>query len=108
MSFPPQAFLIGAQRAGTTSLSGLLDQHPDIVLSTPKEPDFFSVNWEEGLGWYRSRFHRDATILLDASVSYTMTGRDDASGTLPDTVPSRILETSPHAKFIYLVRDPAE
>jgi hypothetical protein len=43
MSFPPDAFIIGAQ-PGTTSLSALLDQHPKIVLSTPKEPDFFSVN----------------------------------------------------------------
>lgn len=108
MSFPPDAFIIGAQRAGTTSLSGLLDQHPDIVLSNPKEPDFFSVNWEQGLDWYRSRFRRDAAILLDASVSYTMTRPDQTSGQVPDYVPRRIHEVSPHAKFIYLVRDPAE
>ena len=35
MPFPPEAFIIGAQRAGTTSLSALLDQHPGIVLSNP-------------------------------------------------------------------------
>jgi hypothetical protein len=42
MAFPPEAFIIGAQKAGTTSLADLLDQHPGIVVSNPKEPDFFN------------------------------------------------------------------
>src|ERR1700759_5183389 len=108
MPFPPKAFIIGAQRSGTTSLSSLLDQHPGIVLSVPKEPDFFSVNWDRGLDWYRARFRRHDAILIDASVNYTMVPRHDGSDQLPDTVPRRIHELSPQAKFVYLVRDPGE
>lgn len=108
MPFPPEAFIIGAQRSGTTSLSRLLDQHPGIVLSAPKEPDFFSVNWDHGLEWYRARFRRHDATLIDASVNYTMVPRVEGSDLLPDTVPRRICELSPQAKFIYLVRDPAE
>lgn len=108
MSFPPEAFIIGAQRSGTTSLSSLLDQHPDVVLSTPKEPDFFSVNWDQGLEWYRARFRRLDATLVDASVNYTMARLDTGSQELPDTVPRRIHELSPRAKFVYLVRDPGE
>jgi sulfotransferase family protein len=108
MPFPPAAFIIGAQRSGTTSLSSLLDQHPDIVLSVPKEPDFFSVNWDHGLDWYRARFQRHDATLIDASVNYTMVPRLNGSQHLPDTVPRRIHELSPRAKFVYLVRDPVD
>jgi hypothetical protein len=108
MSFPPAAFIIGAQRSGTTSLSTVLDQHPSIVLSTPKEPDFFSVNWERGLDWYRARFRRPDATLIDASVSYTMAWPSPSSDELPDTVPRLIHQVSPLAKFVYLVRDPGE
>jgi sulfotransferase family protein len=108
MPFPPEAFIIGAQRSGTTSLSSLLGQHPGIVLSVPKEPDFFSVNWNNGLDWYRGRFRRHDATLIDASVNYTMVANSGGSRQLPDTVPQRIYELSPKAKFVYLVRDPGE
>jgi hypothetical protein len=108
MGFPPELFIIGAQRSGTTSLSALLDQHPAVVLSRPKEPDYFSVNFARGLDWYRARFRRLDATLVDASVSYTMATPPAASNELPDAVPRLIRRVSPDARFIYLVRDPAE
>lgn len=106
MPFPPEAFIIGAQRSGTTSLAYLLGQHPDIELSDPKEPNFFTVNWERGLDWYRSCFKREADVLLDASVSYAMARVE--GGAARGAAPRRIFETSPGARLVYLVRDPAE
>lgn len=38
----PSVFIIGAQKAGTTALCDLLDQHDDIFMCDPKEPMFFS------------------------------------------------------------------
>ncbi|KAA3617044.1 MAG: sulfotransferase [Calditrichaeota bacterium] len=38
----PNFLVIGAAKAGTTSLYNYLKQHPDIYLSPEKEPDFFS------------------------------------------------------------------
>ena len=108
MAFPPELFIIGAQRSGTTSLSALLNQHPGIVLSTPKETDFFSINFAQGLAWYRARFRRLDALLVDASVSYTMANPMPTSDELPDVVPRRLHQVSPSARFIYLVRDPAE
>jgi hypothetical protein len=108
MAFPPELFIIGAQRSGTTSLSALLDQHPAMVLSRPKETDFFSVNFDRGLGWYRARFRRLDAMLVDASVSYTMANPEPTSNELPDVVPRLIHRVSPGARFIYVVRDPAE
>ena len=75
MAFPPKAFIIGAQKAGTTFLSYLLDQHPHITLAESKEPDFFTRHWEKGLEWYRKRFSGpEENILIDASTSYTAAG----------------------------------
>lgn len=41
MPFPPEVFLIGAQKAGTTTLAYLLSQHPNICVAKNKEPHFF-------------------------------------------------------------------
>ena len=38
----PNFFIIGAQKAGTTSLYHYLDQHPQIYMSPAKEPFFFN------------------------------------------------------------------
>ena len=42
LSCRPNFFLIGAAKCGTTSVAGYLDQHPDVFVSKPKEPNFFS------------------------------------------------------------------
>jgi len=39
----PNFFLVGAPKAGTTSLYHYLDQHPEIYMSPIKEPCFFST-----------------------------------------------------------------
>jgi hypothetical protein len=56
MSFPPESYLIGAQKAGTTTLAYLLDQHPHVTVARTKEPHFFTDNWDRGLGWYKKQF----------------------------------------------------
>src|SRR5690349_7816414 len=42
MSRLPNFFIVGAPKAGTTSLYHYLDQHPQIYMSAIKEPNFFS------------------------------------------------------------------
>ena len=105
--FPPRLYLIGAQKAGTTSLAYLLGQHPDIVLSDPKEPGFFAANYDKGLAWYRRCFAAErAPVMLDASTGYTMASVGQGAG--DDTVPKRIWACAPDARFIYVLRDPVE
>jgi hypothetical protein len=38
----PNVFIPGAQKSGTTTLCSALDHHPEVIVSTPKEPAFFS------------------------------------------------------------------
>jgi len=113
-AFPPIAYLIGAQKSGTSYLASLLDQAPDVCLATPKEPHFFTREWGVGLDWYRKRFRDDAAkVFLDASTSYSAApvhegmniARDPASSRLAG-VPTRIRSVQPEARFIYVIRDP--
>lgn len=50
---------IGAAKAGTTSMAKLLDQHPEIQISHPKELHFFDDDpslGKKSLQWYLSQF----------------------------------------------------
>jgi len=38
----PNLFMLGAPKAGTTSLFYDLDQHPDVYMSPFKEPNYFA------------------------------------------------------------------
>ena len=112
MRFPPEAFIIGAQKAGTTSLAELLARHPDVRLAEPKEPQFFTRNWDNGQSWYRGCFQDapEGSLLLDASTTYTMASLSADARDPPwrQQAPSRLKQVSPQARFIYIVRDPAE
>lgn len=41
-NFIPNFLIIGAAKSGTTSLHAYLSEHQDILMSTPKEPKYFS------------------------------------------------------------------
>ena len=57
----PTFFLLGASKAGTTSLHYYLAQHPGILMSDPKEPAYFRLEYERGADWYwRTYFRRYA------------------------------------------------
>lgn len=60
----PEFVIIGAMKAGTTSLHGILDAHPDIHMPRPKAHKFFGkpANWTRGEARYRSLFDSDAAL----------------------------------------------
>jgi Sulfotransferase domain len=99
----PTFIVIGAMKAGTTSLYQYLRHHDQIYMSRIKELDFFVAerNWSRGLEWYRRQFTGagDALALGEASTLYTM--RPEFEG-----VPERIARVLPDVRLIYVVRDP--
>lgn len=99
-------FLIGSQKSGTTTLASLLGKHPEINVSEPKEPHFFTHNYSNGLEWYGDTFIKsESKIYLDASTTYSMASISRKEGVL-DNVPEKIYEYNPNSKFIYILRDP--
>ncbi len=97
----PSFLIIGAQKAGTTSLHHTLDVHPKIFMSKPKELYFFDVeaNYERGVKWYAS-FFKDWTKEIVA-------GESNPDYLWHESVPARMVEVLPNAKLIILLRNPA-
>jgi len=50
----PNFFIVGAMKAGTTSLYHYLSQHPEIYMSPIKEPNYFSRDLTEDLDNYNN------------------------------------------------------
>lgn len=98
----PDFLIIGASKAGSTSLHFYLDQHPEISMSYPKETNFFTrEDYIEALDWYTSCFADRPGLRGEASPKYA---------TFPKFkhVPERIFALVPQVKLIYIVRDPVE
>jgi len=102
----PNFLVIGAMKAGTTSLYHYLRGHPRIFMPSVKELDYFAREPGSGHGidWYRRQFApapAEAIAIGEASTLYTKHPRFPG-------VPERIAAQIPDAKLIYLVRDPIE
>ena len=103
----PDFFIIGAAKAGTTSLYRYIGQHPDVFMSPLKEPDFFALEGEEcppkrinDIESYRALFSAagKARAVGEASTLYLYSAK----------APVRIRESIPEAKLIAVLRDPSE
>lgn len=54
----PDFIIVGAQKAGTTSLHHYLQQHPLILAPSSKEVHYFDYGYPKGESWYRGHFAR--------------------------------------------------
>lgn len=101
----PDFIVIGAMKAGTTTLFEHLRRHPSLFMADPKEPNYFSIDevYARGPEWYHGLFAGagDDQLCGEASPSYTRYPR------FPET-PARMAEGAPHAKLIYLMRHPVD
>jgi Sulfotransferase family len=101
----PNFLVIGAMKAGTTSLHRYLREHPQVFMPEEKELDFFVAEkrWGRGRSWYEAQFAAagDAMAVGEASPTYTM--YPEFTG-----VPGRIQALLPEARLVYAVRHPIE
>ncbi len=96
----PDFLVIGAQKAGTSSLFKYLAEHPDVARPVQKEIAFFSLNYGRGLGWYRAHFpsRRSDRMAFEATPHYLF---------CPE-VPPRVVAQLPEVKAIAVLRDPID
>ncbi len=103
----PNLIIIGAPKAGTTSLHLYLGAHPDVWMAEPEGSPlnemryFWQSDWRERRAWYESHFETALPVRGEATPAYSAyPHRRD--------VPERIHELVPDARLIYLVRDPID
>ena len=108
----PNFLIVGAQKAGTTSLHYYLKQHPQIYMSLRKEPHFF-----EGMHWdfYRpGRIMLPVTDLADYQALFEgvtdekAIGEASASYLYSPKAPTLIKRSIPDARLIAILRNPAD
>ena len=108
---PPEVFLLGAMRAGTTFLQRALSENPRIVPTYVKEAQFFSLRWPEGISAYHQNLPRRWPQWL-----YTVAGkrRPLALDSSPyylfhPQAPFRVRQLlGPSIKAIVILREPGE
>ncbi len=99
----PDFLILGAQKAGTSSLEFFLSRHPRIKPAKRKEVGFFSRNrvYSRGAAWYARQFpfRRSPGIrLFEATPAYLYY----------PFVAERIFQFDPRMKLIILLRNPVE
>lgn len=97
----PSFIIVGAQKAGTTSLYNYLIQHPKIKSTLLKEVHYFDLNYHKPISWYETFFplkKNDDSITGEASPYYMF----------HPLALQRIAKHNPDVKIILLLRDPVK
>ncbi len=113
----PNFLIIGAAKAGTTSLYSYLEQHPQIYMSPSKEPRFFALEDETpSFGGINHHNINNSSVTDLETYSQLFKGVTDevAVGEAStiyiynEKAPLRIKHHIPNAKLVAVLRDPCE
>jgi hypothetical protein len=100
----PEVYVIGSPKCGTTTVTGWLEQHPEVYFSPVKEPHYFNSDMLSKRGRSKDEYldlfseARPDQIRAEGSVWYLY-----SEAAVPN-----ILAENPEAKFIVCVRNPVD
>lgn len=93
----PDFAIVGAPKAGTTSLHAWLGEHPGVYLPPAKELHFFDVHRGRGVDWYAKQFAPAGTRLAgEATTAYLS----------HPTAVEELAKLNPEIRIIVIVREP--
>ena len=95
----PNFLIIGAAKAGTTSLYHYLQQHPDVHMSAVKEPNYFCFD-EQPPEYAPIRTLSDYEKLFGSAASALAVGEASTQYLNSVVTPQRIADLLPRAKLI--------
>ena len=105
-------FIVGAPKAGTTSLYKYLNQHQDVVMSSVKEPNYFSNEELESQDLYYASKNitdeKDYHSLFQANGEKKKLGEASVSYLFYPKVSKRIFTYNKDAKMIIILRNPVD
>ncbi|MEO2017422.1 MAG: sulfotransferase domain-containing protein [Fuerstiella sp.] len=98
MTWSPGFIGIGAEKSATTWAWTVLNEHPSICMSQPKELNYFNTDDQHrrGESWYRKHFADDTSCAGEISPLYM----DD------DRVAARIRDVYPDTRILVMLRNP--
>jgi len=103
----PNFFIVGAAKAGTTSLYEYLSKVPEIYMSPNKEPRYFSVRIEDPSGIQVSE-KQEYLDLFRKVVEEKIIGEASPTYIYDPKSPKLIHKVSPNARILITLRDPVQ
>jgi Sulfotransferase family len=107
----PNFFIVGAAKAGTTSLHMYLERHPQVYMCPMMEPHFFSRVGERSGGQHFVDVISDKAsylALFKEAAGYAAVGERSCSYLGLEETADVIREQIPDARIMILLRDPIE
>ena len=102
-------FIVGAPKAGTTSLHYYLQQHPEVCMSAIKEPNFFTAANVSDLYYdVDPILNEDDYHLIFSDLKKKVVGEASVSYLYYPLIADKIFEYNPKAKIIILLRNPVQ
>lgn len=115
---PPDFFLIGAPKAGTSALHSALAQHPQLFLGSPKEPKYYmcgdspppayrgpgDAHSQQEWIWQRERYLQ----LFDGAAPDQLRGESTPFYLYNRDARRRLAVDRPDARLIAVLRDPVD
>ena len=98
----PDFLIVGAQKAGTTSLFEYLQECPDVRGPLTREVHFYDHHHRRGERWYRTNFP------VRAPGQSWLAGESTPYYLLHPSAPARVAEQLPEVRLIALVRHPVD
>lgn len=106
----PSFFIVGAPKAGTTALHDYLAGHPEVCMSTDKEPNFFSDKEIQMQGLYYNKKNpgneQEYLALFSSQRGHKIAGESSVSYLFYPAVAQRLYNFNPKAKVIMSLREP--
>jgi len=97
----PNLVYIGADKAGSTSISALLSDHPEVYVTPAKDTYYFTTEHHRGIRWYERQFSPQPEHRVVVEVCHDYLYDEDA--------PKRIHEElSSDVKLLACLRDPTD
>jgi len=106
----PDFCIIGHSKCGTTALHDMLAQHPQLFMSSPKEPNFFATDLTRpgipyAFGEMSADTYRD--LFADAKPDQ-LCGESSASNIYSKTAATEMAAWNPAMKLIAILREPID
>lgn len=101
----PNLFIVGAAKAGTTTLWKYLKQHPNVYMpddEISKEPSYFSTKF------HKLDLNRYLELFSEAAESHKIIGEASTAYLTDPTSCQKIYEFNPESKIIIILRNPAD
>ena len=111
----PNLFIVGQPKSGTTALHQFLGQHPEIYMSSIKEPHFFCSDFhlESDRAYGKQRFfdfrNESAYLqLFNRAKNVKIAGESSTNYLYSQVAAEKIYNFNPDAKIIIILREPAK